>query len=139
MREPHPPQDEPPVRVLIVEDDPGMRDIMTRMVHRLGYAVVTAAGGQEALDRLREQRVDIMLLDLMMPEMDGFEVCRVLQQDSTLPRPYIIITSARSAQEDRAQARALGAADYLTKPFILQDLQTRLEAGVRSVREPTSA
>src|SRR3954468_19787992 len=117
MREPRPFQDEPPVRVLIVEDDPGMRDIMTRMVHRLGYAVVTAAGGREALDRLREQRVDIMLLDLMMPELDGFEVCRALQQDSALPRPYIIIVSARSAPEDQLKARALGAADYLTKPF----------------------
>ena len=130
---------EPPVWILIVDDNEGMRDLLTRMVHRLGYAVVTAADGWEALSRLQAQRVEIMLLDLMMPEIDGFAVCRALQREPLLSPPYIIITSARSALEDRVDTRALGAADYLTKPFSLQDLRARLEVGVRHVRAARSA
>jgi CheY-like chemotaxis protein len=69
---------------------------------------VTAASGREALVRLREEPVDILLLDLMLPKLDAFEVCRVPQQEVALPPPYIIITSARTAPEDQARARALG-------------------------------
>ena len=120
--------------VLIVEDDREIREMVALMVRGMGYAIVTAATGKEALSRLREQRADIVLLDLMMPEMDGFEFCRVVQGDPSLRDLHIIITSARDTLEDKVKGLELGAADYLTKPFSMTELQARIKVGERIVR-----
>jgi diguanylate cyclase (GGDEF)-like protein len=123
-----------PLGVLVVEDDREIRDMVTMMVKSMGYAVVTAANGKDAFVRLREQPVDIVLLDLMMPEMDGFEFCQKVREDPTLRDLHIIITSARDALEDKVRGLELGAADYLTKPFSLTELQARIKVGERIVR-----
>jgi len=104
------------------------------MVRGMGYVIVTAATGKEALARLREHMADIVLLDLMMPEMDGFEFCRTVQSDATLRDLHIIITSARDTLEDKVKGLELGAADYLTKPFSMTELQARIKVGERIVR-----
>jgi len=122
------------LRVLIVEDDREIREMVALMVRGMGYAIVTASTGKEALARLREQMADIVLLDLMMPEMDGFEFCRAVQGDATLRDLHIIITSARDTLEDKVKGLELGAADYLTKPFSMTELQARIKVGERIVR-----
>jgi DNA-binding response OmpR family regulator len=123
-----------PLRVLVVEDDRELRDMVTLMVKRMGYAVVTAANGKDAFVRLREQAVDIVLLDLMMPEMDGFEFCQKVREDPALRDLHIIIISAMAALEDKVRRLELGAADFLTKPFRLTELQARIKVGERNVR-----
>lgn len=123
-----------PLRVLVVEDDQDLREIVARMVKGMGHEVSTAATGEEAVRRLREHLPDIVLLDLMMPQMDGFEFCRFVQADDTLHDLHIIIASAKSALEDKIQGLELGAADYLTKPFRLLELKARIGAGERIVR-----
>ena len=123
-----------PLGVLVVEDDREIRDMVTMMVKSMGYTVVTAVNGKDAFTRLREQSVDIVLLDLMMPEMDGFEFCQRVREDPTLRDLHIIITSARDALEDKVRGLELGAADYLTKPFSLTELQARIKVGERIVR-----
>jgi len=129
------PRHDRPVRILIVDDNPGVREMMTFMVRRLGYAVATAATGAEALAHIQEQRTDIILLDLTMPDMDGFEVCRVVQRDATLQHLHIIITSARDTFEDKEKCFALGAADYLLKPFSVRELRARLQIREQSIRQ----
>jgi twitching motility two-component system response regulator PilG len=91
------------LRVLIVEDDREIREMVALMVKGMGYAIMMAATGKEALARLREQMADIVLLDLMMPEMDGFEFCRTVQGDQNLRDLHIIITSARDTLEDKVK------------------------------------
>jgi diguanylate cyclase (GGDEF)-like protein len=104
------------------------------MVKGMGYAITTAATGKEALTRLREQMADIVLLDLMMPEMDGFEFCSTVRKNPDLRDLHIIITSARDTLEDKVKGLELGAADYLTKPFSMTELQARIKVGERIVR-----
>jgi two-component system alkaline phosphatase synthesis response regulator PhoP len=133
------PSHDRPMRILIVDDNPGMREMMALMVRRMGYSVATATTGTEALAHLRAQRMDMMLLDLKMPDLDGFEVCRVVQRDATLQPLHIIITSARDTLEDKATCFALGAADYLTKPFGVRELHARLQVGEHSVLQQPSA
>jgi diguanylate cyclase (GGDEF)-like protein len=123
-----------PLGVLVVEDDREIRDMVTMMVKSMGYTVVTAVNGKDAFARLRECAVDIVLLDLMMPEMDGFEFCQQVREDTSLHDLHIIITSARDALEDKVRGLELGAADYLTKPFSLTELQARIKVGERIVR-----
>ncbi|MSQ47281.1 MAG: diguanylate cyclase [Deltaproteobacteria bacterium] len=123
-----------PLGVLVVEDDREIRDMVTLMVKSMGYTVVTAVNGKDALIQLRRQPVDIVLLDLMMPEMDGFEFCQQVRAIPTLHDLHIIITSARNALEDKVRGLELGAADYLTKPFSLAELQARIKVGERIVR-----
>ncbi|MGH7966150.1 MAG: GGDEF domain-containing response regulator [Candidatus Binatia bacterium] len=123
-----------PLTVLVVEDDQDLREIMVRMVKGMGHNVSTAATGEEAVRRLREHLPDIVLLDLMMPQMDGFEFCRFVQADDTLRDLHIIIASAKNALEDKVKGLELGATDYLTKPFRLPELRARIGAGERIVR-----
>ena len=134
-----PPSHGRPLRILIVDDNPDMRDMLALMVRRLGYAVAMATTGTEALAHLRAQRVDMMLLDLTMSDMDGFEVCRVVQSEAALQPLHIIITTARDTPKDKATCLALGAADYLTKPFGARELHARLQVGEHRVRQQPSA
>ncbi|MBI3301708.1 MAG: response regulator, partial [Deltaproteobacteria bacterium] len=131
---PSPPAENAPLGVLIVEDDKTIRDLLARMLSGMGHNVSVASTGKEALQRLREQPLDIVLLDVMMPEMDGFEFCRAVQAEEALRDLHIIITSARDALEDKVKGLELGAADYLTKPFSLMELKARIQVGERMVR-----
>jgi diguanylate cyclase (GGDEF)-like protein len=122
------------LKILIAEDNHDLRDIVARMVKTLGHEVAVASTGKEALQQVRAHPPDIVLLDIMMPEMDGFEFCQALQKEELLRDFHIIITSARDALEDKVKGLELGAADYLTKPFSLAELRARLQVGERIVR-----
>ena len=126
--------DSDPLGVLVVEDNSDIREMVTLLVSSIGYHVYSAATGKEALAQLRLYTPDIVLLDLMMPEMDGFEFCRAIQADPSLSPPHIIITSAKDTLEDKVKGLELGAADYLTKPFDFTELKARIKAGERIVR-----
>lgn len=127
------------LRVLIAEDNRDLRDIVARMVKALGHEVTVASTGKEALHQVYENPPDIVLLDIMMPEMDGFEFCHALQAEEKMRDFHIIITSARDALEDKVKGLELGAADYLTKPFSLAELRARLQVGERIVRQQKSS
>jgi diguanylate cyclase (GGDEF)-like protein len=122
------------LKVLIAEDNCDLRDIVACMVKTLGHEVAVASTGKEALQQVHEHSPDIVLLDIMMPEMDGLEFCRALQTEEIIRNFHIIITSARGALEDKVKGLELGAADYLTKPFSLAELRARLQVGERIVR-----
>jgi diguanylate cyclase (GGDEF)-like protein len=127
-------QAQEPLGVLVVEDDEDIREMVALMVKGIGHTVYTATTGKEALNLVHEHPLDIVLLDIMMPEMDGFDFCRAVKADPTIPDLHIIITSAKQDLEDKVKGLELGAADYLTKPFSLTELKARLGVGERIVR-----
>ena len=115
-------------RILIVDDDQHAIEILTRMLGREGYACLSAAGGAAALDMVQSQPVDVILLDVMMPEMDGLQVCERLHQDEALRQIPVILLTAKDDMETRARGMALGVSEYLTKPINKRELFTRIEA-----------
>lgn len=123
-----------PLGVLVVEDTQDLREMMALMVKSMGHTVSTASNGREALDQVRQHPIGIVLLDLMMPEMNGFEFCQAVQADDTLPDLHIIITSAHEALKNKVKGLELGATDYLTKPFSLMELRARIRVGEGIVR-----
>jgi len=118
-------------RVLVVDDD----DIVTRYLHAslrsAGWAVVVARNGLEALDLHDKEHPDLVILDLMMPSLSGFEVCRLLRERSQVP---IIVLSVRNEPCDKVRALRLGADDYLSKPFALEELTARMASVLRRAR-----
>ncbi len=120
-----------PIAVLVVDDEKPIRDFVQRNLDIRGYRVYTAANGLEALDVLRDTPVDLVILDIMMPHMDGLETIRRIRQTSTVP---IIVLSALGEESDKIQALNLGADDYLTKPFGVGELLARVKAVLRRAR-----
>src|SRR6195256_5183924 len=116
-------------RVLVVDDDPDVRDSLSRALRYAGYQVLTAVHGGEALDAVARSPVDLIVLDVLMPIMDGFEACRRLRErgDAT---PVLVLT-ARDSVGDRVTGLDAGADDYLVKPFELDELLARLRALLR--------
>ncbi|HEY2261403.1 MAG TPA: response regulator transcription factor [Streptosporangiaceae bacterium] len=116
-------------RVLVVDDDPDVRDSLSRALRYAGYQVITAVHGGEALDVVARSPVDLIVLDVLMPILDGFEACRRLRErgDAT---PVLVLT-ARDAVDDRVTGLDAGADDYLVKPFALGELQARVRALLR--------
>lgn len=114
--------------VLVVDDEKALRDFVRRNLEVRGYHVLTAANGLEALALFEQERVDLIILDLMMPHMDGLEVTRRLREVSNVP---IIVLSALGEEADKVRAFDLGADDYLTKPFGVGELLGRVKAVLR--------
>jgi two-component system response regulator MprA len=116
-------------RLLIADDDPDVRDSLCRALNRAGYSVTTAANGADAIDTVARSPVDLIVLDILMPAMDGLAVCRMLRGrgDST---PVLALT-ARDSIDDRVSGLAAGADDYLVKPFALRELLARVAALLR--------
>jgi DNA-binding response OmpR family regulator len=114
--------------VLVVDDEANIRDLAQMYLEKEGFQVVTAVGGQQALDQIRHQRPSLMVLDLMLPEIDGWEVCRRVRANSDLP---IIMLTARDDDVDKIIGLELGADDYLTKPFNPRELVARVRAILR--------
>ena len=114
--------------ILIVEDDPHTVEVVRLYLHRDGHQVISAADGLEGLRLAREAHPDLVVLDLMLPGMDGIEVCRLLREESEVP---IVMLTARVEEEDRLDGLDLGADDYVTKPFSPRELAARIRAVLR--------
>lgn len=120
-------------RVLIVDDDNGLRELIKINLEHEGYSVRQAENGTQALETVREGRPDIVILDVMMPVMDGWEVCRQLRTFSQVP---VLMLTARSQSQDIVVGLDSGADDYLTKPFNMDELNARVRALLRRVPSP---
>jgi len=120
-----------PEKVLLVEDEPTLVETLSYNLVRQGYAVVTAMDGRSALELARRELPDIILLDVMLPELDGIEVCRILRQEMAVP---IIMLTARDEEIDKVVGLEVGADDYITKPFSMRELMARVKANLRRVR-----
>ena len=120
------------MKVLFVDNDADLVDLMGYALRRAGYNVVAAIDGQQALRQWEAESPDLVLLDVTMPKLNGFEVCRRIRQDSDTP---IIMLTARDEEEDIIRGFQLGADDYVTKPFSTKQLTARMEAVLRRYRE----
>ena len=114
--------------ILVVDDEPTLRETLAEVLEAEGFRVVVAADGREALTRFRADQPDLVLLDLMLPELSGVEVCRILRAE--LPVPIIMVT-AKDSELDKVVGLELGADDYVTKPFSLRELTARVRAQFR--------
>jgi DNA-binding response OmpR family regulator len=117
-------------RILVAEDDRTLAETMAYNLKREGYETTIARTGLDALTLTRTQQPDLLLLDVMLPEMDGFEVCRAVRTTSTVP---IIMLTARDDEVDRVLGLEMGADDYVVKPFSLRELLARIRAALRRV------
>ncbi len=124
-------------QLLVVDDEPNIRELLAASLRFAGFDVRAAADGEEALEQVRRHRPDLVLLDVMMPGMDGFEVVRRLRADSVAV-PVLFLT-ARDAVEDRVSGLTLGADDYVTKPFSLEEVLARVRAVLRRTGETVAA
>jgi len=119
--------------ILVVDDEPQLRRVMRTTLTDLGYTVIDAKTGEDALEMLRHDQPDLILLDLNMPGIGGLETCRAIRETSEVP---IIILSVRNTEREKVQALDAGADDYVSKPFGIQELLARIRAALR--RSPAS-
>jgi DNA-binding response OmpR family regulator len=117
-----------PATILVVDDEPTLREAITYTLRREGFVVETAAEGARAIAIARERKPDLIVLDVMLPGIDGLQVCRVLRRESTVP---ILILSAKGEEFDRVLGLEIGADDYLSKPFAMRELVARVKAHLR--------
>src|SRR6478752_5245794 len=120
-------------RILLVDDEQSIQTLLSYPLRKDGYEVVRAADGREALDRFAEQAFDLVVLDLMLPQLDGLEVCRRLRARSAVP---IIMLTAKSEEIDKVLGLELGADDYITKPFSMREFRSRVKAALRRAGMP---
>ncbi len=114
--------------ILVVDDEPTLRETLADGLEAEGFRVVVAADGREALSRFRAERPDLVVLDLMLPELSGVEVCRIIRAESPVP---ILMLTAKDSELDKVVGLELGADDYVTKPFSLRELIARIRALLR--------
>jgi DNA-binding response OmpR family regulator len=126
-----------PVTILLVDDEESIQKLLTYPLEREGYRVVHARDGEEALERFAEAPVDLVVLDLMLPRLDGLEVCRRLRKlESAVP---IIMLTARGDEVDKVVGLEIGADDYITKPFSIREFMSRVRALLRRAQLPPAA
>jgi two-component system response regulator ResD len=122
-----------PTRVLVVEDDRTVAEVVTRYLEREGFAVESVGDGHEALARAEAHLPDVVVLDIMLPGLDGLEVCRRLRSRAPIP---VVMLTARGSEEDRVLGLDLGADDYVSKPFSPRELTARVKAVLRRAESP---
>ena len=123
-------------RALVVEDDPNIVDLIRSNLAVRGFDTVVSTDGLRALNLLETEAPDIVLLDLMLPEIDGFELCHLIRERSSVA---IIVVSARGGERDKVTALNMGADDYMTKPFSIEELLARITATLRRTRPADAA
>lgn len=123
---------EEPVRIFIVEDERRIARFLQIELEHEGYETATEDNGQRAFERIGQEKFDLVLLDVMLPDLDGFEVCRKVREFSNVP---IIMLTAKDELEDKVTGLDLGADDYITKPFAIQELMARIRAALRKHTE----
>jgi DNA-binding response OmpR family regulator len=119
--------------ILLVDDEESVQKLLTFPLERDGFTVVHARDGEEALARFAEEAIDLVVLDLMLPRLDGLEVCKRLRAESTVP---IIMLTARDDELDKVLGLELGADDYITKPFSIREFRSRVRALLRRAAAP---
>jgi two-component system OmpR family response regulator len=124
----------PQAKLLVVDDEPDIVELLSASLKYHGYAVATAKSGREAMEEARRFRPDMILLDVMMPELDGFDVLRRLRGEGT--RTPVLFLTARDATEDKIKGLTLGGDDYVTKPFSLSEILARIQAVLRRANDP---
>jgi DNA-binding response OmpR family regulator len=117
-----------PEKILVVEDEPSLQETLVYNLEKQGYVVNSAGDGRQALEAARSLLPDLIILDIMLPELDGFEVCKILRREMTVP---ILMLTARDDEIDRVVGLEVGADDYLTKPFSMRELLARVKAQLR--------
>jgi DNA-binding response OmpR family regulator len=122
--------------ILLVDDEDSIQTLLTYPLERDGYRVVQARDGEEALARFAEENIDLVVLDVMLPKLDGLEVCKRLRSESTVP---IIMLTARGDELDKVLGLELGADDYITKPFSIREFRSRIRALLRRAVAPHRA
>lgn len=120
-------------RIMVVDDDPDTVSILARHLQREGFVAIEAVSGAECLRLVREHPVDVILLDLMMPDMDGFEVCRALKDETGTAEIPVIMITARDDLDARAEGMRLGVSDFLAKPVFRRQLANRIRAQLEVV------
>ncbi len=126
-------------KILIVDDEEDILNFLELVLREKGYEVVTAGSGHDALTRAQLERPDLVLLDIMMPQMDGWEVLKLLRIDDETASIPVAMLSARTEARDRVQGLQEGAIDYICKPFSLQELLTKIEAIFAQLEERGAA
>jgi DNA-binding response OmpR family regulator len=115
-------------KILVVEDEPSLQETLIYNLEKQGYSVEAAGDGRAAIEAARRIAPDLIVLDVMLPELDGFEVCKILRKEMTVP---ILMLTARDNEIDRVVGLEVGADDYLTKPFSMRELMARVKAQLR--------
>ncbi|WP_297435713.1 response regulator transcription factor [uncultured Clostridium sp.] len=118
-------------RILIVDDEMHIRELIKYNLESNGFKTIQAADGKEAVELAKERQVDLIILDLMLPVMDGFEVCKEIRKDSVICDTPIIMLTAKSEEIDKIVGLEIGADDYMTKPFSVRELVARVKAQLR--------
>jgi DNA-binding response OmpR family regulator len=118
-------------RILLVDDEQSVQTLLSYPLRKDGYHVTSAVDGHEALERFGENRFDLVILDLMLPKLDGVEVCRQLRRRSQVP---IIMLTAKGSETDKVAGLEVGADDYITKPFSMREFRSRVKAALRRSR-----
>jgi two-component system OmpR family response regulator len=118
-------------KILIVEDDTNLRETLKYNLHKEGYEFATASDGEQAIEVARKEKPALIILDIMLPKMNGFEVCRTLRKEMTVP---ILMLTAKADETDKIVGLEIGADDYITKPFSMRELLARVRALLRRAK-----
>ena len=122
-------------KILVVDDEPDIRKLTSLRLKLSGYEAITAVDGKDALDSIRQQKPDLVLLDLLLPVIDGFEVCKKIKADEELKQIPVILFTARSDTMTVEKAKQLGASDYMTKPFNPEEMLNKIKQALESKAE----
>jgi DNA-binding response OmpR family regulator len=132
VTETHTPFDQP---ILVIDDEPYILRALSYLLTREGYRVETASNGEEGLARVQELKPPLVFLDIMMPRMNGYEVCEQIKQDPELAKTYVIMLSAKGQQIDRERGLLGGADDYMTKPFSPREVAEHVRTLIAKLQE----